>query len=504
MSVNTNSFNDQYGALTIFYDQIPESAKEASQMEMYLNDLFRSEQYLYRKTAEIPDCEGMMDDLNNSMDSVTDSIVMPPSNHMVCCYYMDAADLNDTWIDQFYKRANDLKKMLPIQNLMDQHHVIVFRHQIASLDDSQKEQLFHCLKRLMMEDVYISKEIYMLRKNVLGKYELQERGIVQLLFLLTRSINNYIVNAVNVSGNCLRMVTYDDFYANKAKTCQAAIDEIDKWLTVEADPGFNRMKDYVNNIISEGTADRRVKKRGLRGKTSLYPVRVTEFYKSGFLGLGGYKCDIGPGHPLIKEQIAEFAQNMDKKILEEAKIGELEKLIKEEYRYQDHKALKTLIEEEALFGLLLEGTQASASNNAEEEEFIKLMTEHLVQVISELQGGENLEEQKLHMEKKRVQRMREMNKASRYDTLNDCFNLIDEKTNLEVINGEFGSKEFTHVMLAGAAVEAVKSQGKEIRGINMADIYANINPNEIEVTKMYTICDLSKENAEENLARIID
>lgn len=503
MSVNTNNFNDRYGALTIFYDQISETAKEASQMEMYLNDIFRSEEYMYRKTDAIPDCEGMLDDINESMDSAIDSIMMPASNHIVICYYVDAKDIDDAWIDQFYARAKELKKQLPIQNLMDQHHMIVFRHQIASLDDNEKTQLYHCLTRLMMEDEYISKQIYMLRKNVLGKYELQERGIVQLLFLLTRAINNNIVNAINVSGNCLRMVTYDDFYANKAKTCQKAIDEIDNWLTVEADPGFNKMIDLVNTIISEGIADRRVKIRGLRGKSSLYPVRVTEFYKSGFLGLGGYKCDIGPNHPLIAEQRKEFVQHMDKKIMERAKTEELQKLIEEEYRYQDHKSLKEMIDEEKLYTTLLAGTQASASNNAEEEEFIKLMTEHLAGEISELQG-DNIEDQKLQMEKRKVQRMREMNKASRYDTMGDCFNLIDEKTNLEVINGEFGAKQFTHVMIAGDAVSAIKSQGKEIRGINMADIYSDIKPNEIEVTKMFTICDLGREDAEEHLALIIN
>ena len=504
MATEALHFNNNQGALTVVYDLIGKESKEPSSIVTYMEKVFPSQEYVYKQVDEVPDCDTMIEEILNRKENM--DIILPANNRMVFCYYIDLEDLTKEWIDLYYRRANELRLKQPVSNLTDQHHIVCFRFKVAEMGKEEIQNKAALLVDLATRDLTVSKELFMLRTTALERFENQENGLVETLFLQSRENNTDYINAMYVGNNALRMVVYEDYYENRNEKCIEGINEIDEWLKTPIDPDFTRLKDNIKEVVIKALSDLRSITRNFGRIATLYPVNKEDFepVKTLFF-VTGYTSKIGRNHPILVERRKKMVDDKQESIMGSVDMTKIMEMI-EDYHYPD---LKGLIDKDSNFSksIIADVLLDQKQKLPEEEEFAgkiidsimnNIRSNSLVTKVDDPEGGI-----KAKKERSRKRLQKEKLSAGIYRNLEECLAKIDEHAKPNLINGIFGAPSYKIALVNDNCYARIQGDYNGIYGFSSAYNYDGIEPCEIAVTKVYNMADLSGTNAVDNLLKIL-
>lgn len=500
------AFNSKQGALTVFYDLIRKDAQEPSSIRTYMEKVFPSQEYIYKQVDKAPDYNTMMKDILDRRDEM--DIIIPAGNKMVFCFYLDIGDLTREWLDQFYLRAQELRRKQPVEQIQDQHHVICFRFKVAELAPEVIREKAELLSDFG-KNRSISKEIFMFRTTALERFDKQEQGMVECLFLQTRvESNREYVTMRNNSPDALRMVVYEDYYENRATKCAAGIEEIDRWLKTSADPEFTLLKDSIKEVSINALSELRVITRNFNRVTSLYPVNEEDFepVKTLFF-ITGYTSRIGRNHPILVEQRQKRIDDKKESLIEGVDDRKIIDVINK-YHYPDLENLSSVGEEFAN-KLVSEILMDQRQKLPEEEDFAKQIVNYVMNKISRLDLLNNLNdaENGIKAKKERARKLlqKESLTAGIYRNLDECLENIDDHARAYVINGMISTPSYKCALVNDNCYERLQgAYGGIIVGFDITYNYSDIEPCEVVVVKVCNILDLGLADAEKQLLRVLE
>lgn len=504
MATEALHFNSNQGALTVVYDLIGKESKEPSSIVTYMEKVFPSQEYIYKQVDEVPDCDTMIEEILNRKENM--DIILPANNRMVFCYYIDLEDLTKEWIDLYYRRADELRLKQPVSNLTDQHHIVCFRFKVAVMGKEEIQNKAALLVDLATRDLTVSKELFMLRTTALERFENQENGLVETLYLQSRVNNTDYINAMYVGNNALRMVVYEDYYENRNAKCIEGINEIDEWLKTPIDPDFTRLKDNIKEVVIKALSDLRSITRNFGRIATLYPVNKEDFepVKTLFF-VTGYTSKIGRNHPILVEQRKKMIDGKREAIKGGIDVAKIMGVI-EDYHYPDLKKLSvknTDFAQSIISDVLVDQKQKLPEEVDFASEIIDSIMEKVrsTSLITKIDDPEEGIRSKKERSRKRLQK--EKLSAGIYKDLDECLAKIDGHAKPNLINGIFGAPSYKIALVNDDCYARIQSDYNGIYGFSSAYNYAGIDPCEIVVTKVYNMADLSGTSAVDNLLRIL-
>lgn len=204
---------------------------------------------------------------------------------------------------------------------------------------------------------------------------------------------------------------------------------------------------------------------------------------------------------MIQKQKKQFVRDIEKEMLQDPDIDELEKYVRNELYYEDGCALKEELKSGAFIKRILDH-----SESAETDEETKIFSVHLLTQISEklLESLKDLEERKINLHKKQQKYRRELKEAGRYSNLSHCFQNINTDTKFSHMSGYFPQISDVITLIGGECYDNWLHMHYDIAGIANAYRYFSIYPCEIVLMKLGNLVNLNKDSAEEMLNKILD
>lgn len=241
MPTQLQNYDTSQDALTIFFDE----QKEQNSIEEWMADLFDEGQAVYLRNSQM-DGLALFSHIQGLIRE--GEALFSRSRRMLFCYYLPLEDLTEQWVNDFFTRAEEFKKYVPINNSFDQHYMICFSLATNFIPAEKHNELARLLVRLGMENTIISHQIYLLRIAGFQEYTSQEHAMVQLIHLLSRA--DYHKIRQTKAGNTVRMIDYADYYEDRAIKCDTRIKEIDAWEAGANDPGLAGILGMIKNITN--------------------------------------------------------------------------------------------------------------------------------------------------------------------------------------------------------------------------------------------------------------
>lgn len=500
MPTKAMHFDSSQGALTVFYDLVGDKAKEPSSIVTYMEKVFPSQEYIYKKASDVPEYDEVIGDILTKRDNM--DIILPASNRMIFCYYIDLADLTKEMVDRYYEMAAELRLKQPPNNLTDQHHMVCFRFKVAEMEESIINEKAELLIDLANRDLSVSKEVFMLRTTALERFENQENGLVEGLFIQSRADNMQYNNARTVGDTMLRMVVYEDYYENRNTSCTEGIRKIDEWFQNPSDPDLGKLKDAIKEEVLRALSELRVITRNFGRLSTLYPVNVDDFepVKTLFF-VTGYVSKIGRNHPLLVERRSRMIEDKQEALKNGVDTKKIMAVVNS-YHYPD---LKRLADENTDFtkSLVSDALLDQRQKQPEEEQ---LAAEIITSIMETIRGDKlvrKLEdpEDGIKAKKTRAKKLLQKEKLSAgiYRNLDECLARIDEHAKPNLLSGIFGAASYKIAMVNDNCYAKIQGDNRGIQGFDEAYNYDGIDPCEIAVTKVYDMVSLSGVGANKKL-----
>lgn len=486
MPTELKNVNTDQDAVTIFMDDLDE---ESSSIGDLLKIFFEDGEYIYRRQDPVGGQE-LFECLRNG---IKEGEITPTSNNrMIICYQMMLESLTNEWIDAFFNKADDLRRFSPVTSMFEHHYMLFLRYEAGHIvNEEEKQRLNQLMIRFGTERKDISHQMYLMRiAGLSGDFSSQEKALVTLLHLLSRR-DYRIVQQVKYFDS-LRILDSEDYYAARAADCKAQIEAIDKWQDGATDPELAELVQQIRIPIQAASETIQKADREFRRRARIYPVNINTFEGNIFKG---YHSTVSPNHPVMREIRGEYIRDLQNSLLEQADFSELGKIIGENYHYPDYKELQNRMAD----GRLLRAVEANFANQQTEDtaELVISMQQKAEDVVRSLLP----DVEALKSEKLRQRRMynKELNKAGKYHSLEECFSRINEETNPKPIAGEYPVNTYATALVSGEPAGNWTIRQYSIAGIMTAYRYPSISPCEVLVLKESELVDLGKEDAEKKL-----
>ncbi|MBS6713491.1 MAG: hypothetical protein KH296_15900 [Ruminococcus sp.] len=497
MPTTLNEFNEQQDALVIFLNY--QSGKRKEIVESYLKDCFEdfSTEYL------------LLDCLNKEYGRITGKelfqlihqkvdqleINLPDSQRLIFCSYMPLEELDEEQYKNISNRVKELAKLLPG---VSQQHIFCFSYENIKPLEQKREEIIRSLKNFGNEfppEILYSE--YLLYAAGFETLDMQEHGLARLLHILSRKDYSKAVKPT-YGANYLKMLRYADYYEDRADFCQKEIDKIKAWNFQEKDPERNQFYVKTRAVIHSILEEFRRRKNSFEDNIQLYPASISEYRRHFFFW---HVREVTTDHPMIRKQKKQFVRDIEKEMLQNPDIDGLEEYVRNELYYEDGCALKEELQSGAFVKRILD-----YSESAETDEETKIFSVHLLTQISEklLESLEDLEQRKINLHKKQQQYLRELKEAGRYSNLSHCFQNINTDTRFSPMSGYFPQISAVVTLIGGECYDNWLHMQYDIAEIANAYRYSSIYPCEIVLMKLGNLVNLSENNAEEMLNKILD
>lgn len=492
-----NAFDQEQDALVIFMNYQSDSRKEI--IESYLKDCFEefATEYL------------LLDCLNKEYSNITGKdlfqlirkkvdqleINLPDSQRLIFCSYMPLEKLDKEQYRNINNRVEELAKLLPG---ISQQHIFCFSYENIKPLEQRKEETVTILKNLGKEfPTKVSYREYLLYAAGFETLDTQEHGLARMLHILSRKDHQKAVKPI-YEANYLKMLQYADYYEDRAEFCQREIDKIKAWNTQEKDPDRNQFYVKTRTAVQPVLEEFRRRKNSFEDNIQLYPASVSEYRRHFFFW---HVREVSTDHPMIQKQRKQFVGDIEEEILRNPDMNGLEEYVRTELYYEDGCALREEIQRGTFVNRVL-----GNSETEETDEEIKKFSVHLLTQISEklLKILEDLEDRKGDLHKKQQRYLRELKNAGKYSDIDNCFQNINQDTEISHMSGYIPEISDVIVLIGGNCYNNWIRMNYNIVGIENAFRYAPIYPCEIVLIKERNIVDMEEENAEEMLNKILD
>ncbi len=489
MSARLLKLDERQRALTVVFNE----CREEDNLSSFLEELFRPGQCVYKK-GSAPDVNGVLDILRREKDS--GRAIIPNGNRIVFGWFMDLDDLTEAWSDNFTELASELMYDLEAGAPSDIHHVICFRHEVDHNKTTEKKRekasllIRHArkVKKLTEENRFISQSIYLLKKNKLEDYDLQERAIARLLYLISRRGRTEVADFDINRGYCLGVVKGEDYFEEQKARLMEEIGKQKEWLNDPADPELERLKREIVQLIESKLNAVKEYGRNFDRKIPTFPVNIKDFSGSWFKGK---ESKIGKDHPVLKEYRDRYVSGKRRELIRGVgeDLPEIRRIVEDEYHFPDLELLRDCFQASAgesspgnepadsiyqsVMSMLRSGSQAD-----KEMLVIPIYTAVKEELISVLK---NTEDRKKAADRALALKNKELSKAGKYESIEECLHRIIDDSRQLFTHGEESFDTRVTALVGGRCESEWELRGYSVYGNETVYGCAAIAPYEVAV-----------------------
>lgn len=470
MTALKDDFSFDYDRIGVLYDYVGDTFLERHIRELYTK---HESEFVYLRNKEF-NAKDLYDNLKQRIKN--GESIPPKKDRMVFCHYLNLIDLNNEWVDRFFKQAKKMHEFVPYDNLSDQYHLICFRLKAKEIPDEKVDDYTQLLMKLGMEQSDVARQIYIIREQGLADNQIrkQEYGIAHMFHMCSRAGHN-LLQPIRPTVECtIHLISYTDYYEDQQRECNEQLKKVEHWLTNKTDPRQNKIKKAILEICTTMNEKLRCKERELVEKSSVYPVRITEYIGNCFTG---YKRNEG----FINQRLSSLQKgelgNEIKEIEEATDFSPVLNTIND-YCYPDLVSLQKSIE---LGTIKAELKKDDSFRNI--EEVIEAAYNRFLKEIAN--GLDNLSEQKTDKENDKKQLIVLLNEAGLFNSLEDCFKRINNETRTGSFKGIPLSCQFSACFVNGPFVADWDMDRRNIEEESFVYSYPPINPLQVVMLIVY-------------------
>lgn len=506
------SLNGTYDALLVVMDDCSQGRTEY--FHKRLQETFDRKKYIYYQNSNFSE-EELWNDVKQRLNS--GEIILPHSQRVIFCNYIDLVDVNEEWLQCFRKRMKSFKSHGMVRDLSQHYHLNFFRYQdINTLSEEKQKEVFNVLSHLWdMEYQYMYHSEFLIHAGGLSSnLAEQEKGIVRFLELLSIRDYDKVIN-IGQFEKSLFVFGETEYYARHAQKCEEKKEELRAWLEDAKD---ERLKDFagsLNELVSEKVEKLKERLQDFQRESGLYPMNACD-YIEGRRNLRNWFRR----HYIRPEGVPRRLQDEKKKEIINFCNGIQNSTEKEEWKknlvLKFHYPDLLRLSREWRDGRLQTMLKNSISSYVSEKQVIGLKEEEcglfreaiyswIEEFAQENLATERLREIREDKEGRRLKLEDEFSRASIFPDLQTCFSEVKTETRFQV-PAVVQAQEVGQVAMINSEVERDwRERGYNIDGVRDEQIAVmnNLYPYEIVYMKFGKYIDLTNGEQMEQQLRMV-
>lgn len=498
------SINGMYDALLVILDE--RNVKNDSFFKKELEQAFDLRKYVYYQNASL-NADELWKDLEKKI--ADEDVILPGSERIVFCTYMDICDLNQEWLDRFRERMAIFKTRGMTQDRMQHYYLTFFRyeanHPLNRDKISDVSRLLNELWNPSSQSMHHS-EFLMYAGGLGGNLNAQEKGMIRFLEILSTRDYSKAITIGNFT-EALFVLSETEYYEENAINCRKRIDQIEKWLNQESDPNLDFFVQSISMKVSEWLRRYQEEMRQFQKGTGLYPISVSEYTAKGIGPFRKYERPAGL-HPKLNNEKKQCQREfMNRMVSSEEKEAWKERL-RQQMAFLDLNNLSRK-ENEELKGMIqnvVDNSEASSRLQQEERKsFVEAFKKWVDEFVSEEASEPVLQEERNEKAAELFKNVNELERASAFSDLDSCFEQIRSATRYRV-PGVITTVDVEQLAIINNQVgQDWKIRGYTIAGIQEQDVIVlnNIYPYEIVYMKFGKYIALNQQNTEQQLQMVL-
>lgn len=506
--------DEAYDALLVVMDDRSQGRTEYFHKKLQEN--FDKRKYIYYQSSNY-NAEELWGDIEQKLDRK--EIILPVSQRVIFCNYIDLADVNEKWLQRFRERMRVFKLHGMVDDMSQHYHLNFFRYQVSNIFDKKKQrEVFEVLSHLWdMEYQYMCHSEFLvyaggLRPNLAE----QEKGMVRLLGML--SIHDYSrVIDIGQFEKSLCVFGETEYYERHAQKCEEGLQKLNSWLQQANDTNINDFASNLDNIVSRWIKKLEERLQIFQKEAGLYPMNVSDYREERRLGFPRlirrkYIRPEAIPQRLRDEKKKEIIAVCDL-IKNSSEKGQWKKNLVLQLHYPDLLQLSQEWEDGTMKRTLknsIDKYKADLKSGEEElsteecEVFQKAIYSWIEEFAQENLMPEKIGEMKEDKEGKKLQLEDEFRRASIFPNLMTCFSRVKESTEFRVPSVIL-PQEIGQIAIINSKIgKDWEIKGYDITGVrdDQIAVMNNLYPYEIVYMKFGKYIDLTGEQTEKQLKMV--
>lgn len=499
--------DETYDALLVVMDD--RSRGKTDYFHKKLQETFDKRKYIYYENSNSSE-EELWNDIEQKLD--TEEIILPVSQRVIFCNYIDIADVDEEWFQSFQRRMEVFKARGMVHDMSQHYHLNFFRYQARKIlgEEKQREVFQVLLKLWNIEYQYMRHSEFLiyaggLRPNIMEQE--QEKGILRFLELLSIRDYNKTIN-VEQFRQSLFVLGETEYYERHARKCEEELKKLDLWLRHAKDENLSDFASSLNSTVSEQARKLQERLQVFQRESGLYPMSTRDYIERRVLFRRSYVRPEGVPRRLQDEKKKEIVS-----FCNQIKNSEEKEEWKKNLTLQLHYPDLLKLSQEWREGRLQIMVKNSVNNYISEmqlaaeecEVFQKAVYSWIEEFAQENLITEKMREMREDREGKELQLKDEFNRASIFSDLRTCFSQIKEKTRFQV-PAVIQAQEVEQIAMINSEIgRDWQTKGYDITEVRDEQIAVmnNLYPYEIVYMKFGKYIDLTNGEQTEQQLRMV-
>ena len=504
--------DETYDALLVVMDD--RSRGKTDYFHKKLQETFDKRKYIYYENSNSSE-EELWNDIEQKLD--TEEIILPVSQRVIFCNYIDIADVDEEWFQSFQRRMEVFKARGMVHDMSQHYHLNFFRYQARKIlgEEKQREVFQVLLKLWNIEYQYMRHSEFLiyaggLRPNIMEQE--QEKGILRFLELLSIRDYNKTIN-VEQFRQSLFVLGETEYYERHAQKCEEELKKLDSWSRHAKDENLNDFASGLNSIVSECTRKLQERMQIFQKESGLYPMSTRDYIKEGglFRRTRYVRPQGVPGRLRAekKKEIISFCNQIknseEKEEWKKSLALQLHypDLLKLSQEWNDGK-IQTMLKN-SINNYMAELQLGEGQLTVEEcEIFQAAIYSWFEEFAQENLIKEKMIEMREEKEGKKLQLEDEFRRASIFPDIRTCFSQIKINTRFQVPSVVQAQEVEQIAMINSEIGQEWQTKGYDIAGVRdeKTAVMNNMYPYEIVYMKFGKYIDLTSEQTEQQLRMV--
>lgn len=468
-----------YDALVIVLDE----SEEETFFQKEMTHVFEKQRLLYYR-HNIMSADELFQDVLEKVNA--HKVMMPQSQRIVFCHFLDINDLDERWMEQYKVRMKHFRDMGMVNDGFQHYYTTFLRYRAVKPLGDKAENIIETLEKFWdMERPFPMKHVeFLLYAGGFSNLEAEEKGAARLLQILSMKDYWRVYHADQFKQG-LFILAYDDYYEKRAQDCQVEIKAIEEWMEHPKDADFMQFESRTQQAASAIMRRYREEMRRFQKWSGLYPVSVREYTSHGWGPFKTYARSVRKHAELEQEKIQnrkKFIAGLQDSEEKKAWLDGMESNL----NYPDYLVYREGMENGLLSGRIEQKIQECSEKEDLEEQklFTDLLQTWFRNFIEE--QTETLEEKVSDKRDLKILKEYEMGQANQFKNLFDCFSQIETATKFQVPPVIVPVNAGTITLVNGEIGSNWNARGYEVRGVDedQVAVLPDIAPCEIQCLKL--------------------
>lgn len=492
--------NTNYDALVIVLDETGEEKPSFFERELF--KVFERQKILYYKTSKI-DAEELYQNITKKIQD--GEILFPQSQRIIFCNYLALNDLSEEWMENYRRRMDGFRSLATVRDGLQHYHVTFLRYQTVNPMGEKKKEIYPVLNRFWdpRNQMAMRHAEFLLYAGGFDTLDAQEKGVVRFLHILSEKDYLRMYDPTQYARG-LFILSYKDYYEERALNCQKEIGAIEDWIKNKKDPDLTNFLAEIKKKAEMIMDNYRQEVLALKKWAGLYPVSILEYASQGFGPFKTYTRRSGI-HPELQKEKDRSRDHYFRRLKDSSEKEEWFGQISNMMNYQDFQELEKAWDSNGLFPKVKQIVE-SCSAKLEETDidlFMEIFKEWLDEFVK--RKKESLKWEKQRKEDEKIRWEYERNLASQYPTLANCFANIKSGTTFQVPPAIAPAAMGEIVAVNSDIGREWMEKSYHIEGVEDANVVISddIFPSEIQYLKFGRYISLNQEETEHDLDMVL-